>query len=89
MQTLIEAKKKKSKKSTKPGSGGSREAPHASEAEVADAAPEIRRGITIDPETGEKTGPISRAREKIRQKRRRHPGGVPSKRRGDVTKDMP
>ena len=90
MQTLLEAKKKKrsKKRSKKRGSGRSKEAPDASEADVAAAAAETKKGITID-DKGNKVGPITRAREIVKEPRKPHPDGLPRTGKGDVNREMP
>ena len=90
LSVIVETKKKKSKKrSKKPGSGGSREVPGASEADVAAGAAELRGGITIDPRTGKKIGPVTRLRRVVKQKRKSNPEGVPHSGPGDVNREMP
>jgi len=87
VKALTEAERKLS---TEPGSARSTEASKATEVQGAAALRAKRGGITIDPETGEKIGPLAAARKALGLgPRKPHPGGLPHSRTGKKARGGP
>jgi len=87
VKALMEAERKLS---TEPGSARSTEAPEATEVQGAAALKAKRGGITIDPKTGKKMGPLKAAREALGLgPRTPHREGLPHSRTGKRARGGP